>query len=166
MAAKLNKRGSVYQFKCPCGKIHAFSAQRHTWNGSMDKPTLQPSLLCDWGEARCHSYMREGQIQFCSDSYKFAGQTLEIPDWDQEKQEKPVMAEKKEFKPGDQVKLLAPHVNGIAAEVVLDEHEGQHVCRITSSEHPSGHSQEGTLVMFPAEQLELAEVVQPKEVKL
>ena len=76
------------------------------------------------------------------------------------------MVEKKEYKPGDQVKLLAPHVIGIAAVVVIVSPEKEYVCRIISSEHPSGHSQEGTLVMFPAEQLELVTSSIPKEIEL
>lgn len=77
------------------------------------------------------------------------------------------MAEKKEFTHGDQVKLLAPHLLGIAAEV-CDRlpNSNNYVCRITSSEHPSGHSQEGTLVMFAADQLETADVPDKKEVSL
>jgi len=168
MAAKLNKRGSVYEFKCPCGEIHAFSPQVHTWNGSFDKPTLQPSLLCEGPgpKVRCHSYMTAGRIKFCTDSYKFPGQEFEVPDWDHQPKESKSMVEKKEYKPGDQVKLLAPHVIGIAAVVVIVSPEKEYVCRIISSEHPSGHSQEGTLVMFPAEQLELVTSSIPKEIEL
>ena len=134
----------------------------------MDKPTFQPSLLCERPGVRCHSYITAGKIQFCNDSkHKFAGQTLEIPDWDQQQKETAPMAEKKDFKPGDQVKLLAPHVSGIAAEVVnTNEPNGRIVCVITSSEHPSGHSQQGTLVMFGADQLESVEVPKVPEVSL
>jgi hypothetical protein len=134
----------------------------------MDKPTLQPSLLCEWPGFRCHSYMRDGYIAFCNDcTHKFSGVTLEIPDWEQEKssQETTPMGEK-HFKPGDQVKLLALHVIGITAEVVAIDPNGPFVCKITSSEHPSGHSQKGTLVMFPADQLELVASGIPKEVEL
>jgi hypothetical protein len=158
------------QFHCPgCGSDHCISTQVHTWNGSLDKPTFQPSILSDRaGSGRCHSYVTDGKIAFCNDStHKFAAQTLDLPDWETEPQEKPTMAKTKDFKPGDQVKLLAPHVSGIAAEVVIVNPEGTGVIsRITSSEHPSGHSQEGTLVMFPPDQYELVASVIPKQVEL
>jgi hypothetical protein len=169
MAAKLNKRGSVYEFHCPCGVIHAFSPTVHTWNGSLDKPTLQPSLLCDSPGMRCHSYMTDGKIKFCTDSYKFPGQEFEVPDWDQQPKESKPMAEKKEFKPGDPVKLLAGHVAAIAAVVVMvmgRSPDAEIVCRISSSEHPSGHSQLGTLVMFPVDQLEAQEQNAKKQIEL
>jgi hypothetical protein len=136
----------------------------------MDKPTFQPSILHSGRDVRCHSYVREGKIEFCNDStHKFAGQTLEIPDWDPGAKEQEQMKEKQILGPGDQVKLLAPHVSGITAVVVLaledsivignesavmKPNTGGYVCRITSSQHPSGHSQEGTLVMFSRAQLQ------------
>jgi hypothetical protein len=65
------------------------------WNGSLDKPTFEPSLLF-WYEhrldedeeekkyvdsARCHSFVREGNIQFLSDcGHALAGKTVELPD--------------------------------------------------------------------------------------
>jgi hypothetical protein len=158
------------QFHCPgCGIDHCISTQVHTWNGSLDKPTFQPSILADRpGAGRCHSYVTDGKIAFCNDStHRFAAQTLDLPNWETETQEREPMPQKKEFKSGDQVKLLAPHVSGIAAEVVnTGAPNGDLICKITSSEHPSGHSQEGTLVMFPADQLELVASGIPKEVEL
>lgn len=74
------------------------------------------------------------------------------------------MATKKPLEIGDRVIIRAAHLNGVAA-VVLDDHffqsQKQYVCRITSSEHPSGHSQYGTLVMFGADELEAVET--PKQ---
>jgi predicted RNA-binding Zn-ribbon protein involved in translation (DUF1610 family) len=38
---------------------------------------------------RCHSFVREGKIEFLSDSsHALAGQTVEIPDWDEVEGEK------------------------------------------------------------------------------
>lgn len=60
-----------------------------TWNGSIEKPTLKPSILSkvDFGENResiiCHSFVNDGKVQFLSDcSHEFAGQTLDLLDID------------------------------------------------------------------------------------
>jgi hypothetical protein len=78
------------------------------WNGSKEAPTFTPSILVKSGhyisgaeicwctynaehpeqEAPfhcyvCHSFVTDGKIQFLSDcSHKLAGQTVDIPDWD------------------------------------------------------------------------------------
>jgi len=187
MAAKLNLNGPYREFHCPgCKEDHAVDG-RWTWSGGVDCPTFQPSVKVENGRGICHFYVRAGKIEFCTDctAHKFAGQTLDLPDWERpsesdsqgtfevessefpDTEESKPMAEKKEFKTGDKVKLLAPHVAGIAAEVVISHPEdGQFVCRIISSEHPSGHSQEGTLVMFPADQLEPLEQSQLPQINL
>jgi hypothetical protein len=79
------------------------------WNGSIDKPTFSPSLLvtsghycaghqgdncwCSYNREhpdnpapfacyRCHSYVKDGAIEFLGDcSHTLAGQTVEIPEW-------------------------------------------------------------------------------------
>lgn len=71
------------------------------WNGSLDMPTLSPSLLARGtspisGEVVdrimagekiepipyvCHSFVRDGEIQFLDDcTHKLAGQTVELPE--------------------------------------------------------------------------------------
>ncbi len=76
----------LYVFHCPgCGYGHGFHVPRWTWNGSMDKPTFTPSLLCnpDTPANRCHSFVTDGKIQFLSDCFhSLAGQTVDIPDWE------------------------------------------------------------------------------------
>lgn len=73
------------------------------WNGSMDAPTLTPSILVrgtvpvtDEQVARimagekiepvetiCHSYVTDGKIQFLNDcTHELAGQTVDLPEWD------------------------------------------------------------------------------------
>jgi hypothetical protein len=80
-------------FHCPgCGYGHPFrighgavDLPTWTWNGSFDKPTFTPSLLCnkDHPASRCHSFVTDGRIAFLSDCWhSLAGQTVEIPDWD------------------------------------------------------------------------------------
>jgi hypothetical protein len=61
-----------------------------TWNGSVDSPTLKPSILTRGGgrkylesgeyvEHVCHSFVNDGKVQFLSDcTHEFAGQTLDL----------------------------------------------------------------------------------------
>jgi hypothetical protein len=83
--------GKMYVFHCPgCNNAHPFEIEAPngagwTWNGSLTQPTFTPSLLCnaDYPPARCHSFVTGGQIQFLSDCWhQLAGQTVEIPDWE------------------------------------------------------------------------------------
>lgn len=59
------------------------------WNGSLDSPTLMPSVLVNVGglnptEPICHVYISDGKIQFLGDcTHELAGQTVEIPDWEE-----------------------------------------------------------------------------------
>jgi hypothetical protein len=155
MTAKLNLNGPYLQFHCPgCGFDHAVDS-KWTWNGSVEKPSFQPSVKYDGSKGICHFYVTDGKIQFCTDctAHKLGGQTVDLPDW--ETKEKPVMAEvKKDFKRGDLVTITAPHISGVVAEVLWEMVDGKFVCRIAGSAHPSGHSQEGTMVVFPPDQLE------------
>ena len=72
-----------YHFHCPgCGYSHWFRTKGPkpcwTWNGDMDKPTLSPSLLVR-GKYRCHSFVKNGMIQFLNDSdHKLAGATVPL----------------------------------------------------------------------------------------
>jgi hypothetical protein len=81
-----------------------------TFNGDFERPTFSPSVLVmsghyapDWKSGdncwctynaedpdepspfkcrRCHSFVRDDQIQFLADSsHGFAGQTVELPEW-------------------------------------------------------------------------------------
>jgi hypothetical protein len=60
-----------------------------TWNGSIDAPTLQPSILTKWqaGDGNgnpgpdivCHSFVNDGMVEFLSDcTHNLAGQSLEL----------------------------------------------------------------------------------------
>ena len=75
-----------YWFNCPgCKNTHAFHVPHWTWNGSFDKPTFNPSLLCNGHDpqSRCHLFITAGKIEFLSDCYhELAGKTLEIPEWE------------------------------------------------------------------------------------
>lgn len=77
------------------------------------------------------------------------------------------MAEIKDFKSGDEVIIRAANLNGVRAEVVfVTNTNGLIACRIISSDHPSGHSQLGTVVMFTANDLEAADTPKVPEVSL
>lgn len=88
--------GQSLFISCPgCKHLHpiAIKPEGHPtgqcwdWNGDVNKPTFSPSLLCCAGypAARCHSFIRDGNIQFLDDCYhELAGKTVPldpIPDW-------------------------------------------------------------------------------------
>jgi len=96
--------GELFLF-CPgCNCTHAINiknSQRPCWgfNGDYERPTFEPSLLVtypanpnageeykEWRtERRCHSFIRNGQIQYLTDcTHHLAGQTIDIPEWDGE----------------------------------------------------------------------------------
>lgn len=53
-----------------------------TWNGSVEKPTLRPSILSDFrpnDPLVDHLWITDGKAQFLSDcSHELAGQTLDL----------------------------------------------------------------------------------------
>lgn len=84
-------------FKCSgCNEQHVIPVtgpKAWIFNGSLDKPTLRPSILARyhaWNEATeqydlpesiCHSFVTDGQIEFLSDcTHAHAGQTVPLAD--------------------------------------------------------------------------------------
>jgi hypothetical protein len=77
--------------ECPaCGHWHVFD-ERWSFNGDLEKPTFNPSMLVNGGadmekyinehNPRCHSFVTDGRIQFLGDcSHNMKGQTVELPD--------------------------------------------------------------------------------------
>lgn len=73
-----------------CQDIHAIHAHSHgepidnepswRWNGSMTAPTFEPSILKAPGAGpRCHSFVRDGVVQFLGDSdHALAGQSVRM----------------------------------------------------------------------------------------
>jgi len=71
---------------CPgCKEIHHVNTT-WTFNGDLDRPTFSPSLLVN-GDTRyfnpavprCHSFVRDGQIEFLSDcTHEMAGQMIAL----------------------------------------------------------------------------------------
>jgi hypothetical protein len=97
-----------------CNEAHAVGAGPNQWTFNHDpvKPTFNPSVLLKSGHFAehyeegdncwckyyaehpnkkpafkcfvCHSFVRDGQIQFLSDcTHALAGQTVDLPDWPQ-----------------------------------------------------------------------------------
>lgn len=89
-----NQDGSDIQmyFVCPGCKIgHSFRIEGKgpiwTWNNDVEKPTFSPSLLVQFGwkdgkhTKRCHSFVRDGKIQFLNDcTHELAGKTVPLED--------------------------------------------------------------------------------------
>lgn len=77
-------------FWCPgCGCGHYFTPDRWVWNGSRTRPTVSPSILVQYNgndagndgapPARCHFFIRDGRIEYCSDStHALAGQSVDM----------------------------------------------------------------------------------------
>jgi hypothetical protein len=82
-----------WAFRCPaCNEEHVLKGW--TFNGNADRPTFSPSVLVSYNGAdadaangaglpsRCHSYVREGRIQFLPDcSHALKGQTVDLPEY-------------------------------------------------------------------------------------
>jgi len=88
-------KGTLYAFHCPgCECSHQVrvppdvtNTESHpcwSWNGSMESPTFNPSILV-YGSGdipRCHSFVRDGRIQYLDDcTHGFKGQTIDLPEW-------------------------------------------------------------------------------------
>lgn len=79
-----------YVFWCPgCKQSHVYYTEHPgggwSFNGDLDRPTFNPSLLNTWEEGpektprRCHLFLRDGQLEYCSDSlHSLAGQTVPL----------------------------------------------------------------------------------------
>jgi hypothetical protein len=92
-----SQSGTLYGVRvdCPgCRRSHIVTVPPWTWNESVERPTFSPSLLCYENKRedgsifspRCHSFIRDGQIQFLSDcGHALAGQTVPLPPIDPDK---------------------------------------------------------------------------------
>lgn len=77
-----------YIFHCPgckCGHqvfVRGGPGPRWEFNGDMERPTITPSYVIEMRAPflRCHSFIRNGQIQFLNDStHELKGKTVELP---------------------------------------------------------------------------------------
>lgn len=108
---RVRKSSNVISFRCPgCGDMHSVpfeaSGRDWSWNGSLDRPTIKPSIdvksghfgsaykkgdpcWCTYNKEHpspftcyhCHSIVTDGRIFFCTDSsHPLAGQTVDLPE--------------------------------------------------------------------------------------
>jgi hypothetical protein len=86
-----------FLFNCPGCKVpHSInfnvkkgSVLNWEFNRDVDNPSISPSILVCWQmiapkkDRVCHSYVKEGKIQFLSDcTHSLAGQTVELPEYE------------------------------------------------------------------------------------
>lgn len=85
--ASLDKWSSgreVLSFYCPgCKSPHSIivggEEARWTWNRDLVKPTISPSVGVRVGASYCHSYVREGKIQYLPETtHKLVGLTVDL----------------------------------------------------------------------------------------
>lgn len=79
-----------FSFFCEgCGCSHLFyTTGTPAWkfNGNMDKPTFEPSLLYRWHEGGadkvCHLFLRNGEVQYLTDcTHKLAGKNVPVKEF-------------------------------------------------------------------------------------
>lgn len=72
---------------CNCGHIFYTKHDKNHWtfdNGDLKNPTFNPSMLVNANKTgdqkRCHSFVRNGKIQFLNDcEHELKGQTVDLP---------------------------------------------------------------------------------------
>ena len=74
---------SGYVIECPaCDYWHMFDS-RWSFNGDFENPTFDPSMMVNANREvgiRCHSFVRDGNIQFLDDcDHELRNQTVPLP---------------------------------------------------------------------------------------
>lgn len=90
LTSKLLSMGESVYFHCPgCNMLHPYrisgdaTGPKWSFNGDVLSPSFTPSLLVNGSrpESRCHLFMTDGKLVYCTDSYHaLAGQTVEMVD--------------------------------------------------------------------------------------
>jgi len=98
------ERTDMIAFECPaCGCCHFIRTPNWTFDGNFEKPTISPSILVNAdlscpSTPRCHSFVKEGMIEFLSDcSHSMAGQTVELPEFTDDIEEHPDPEPKRKY---------------------------------------------------------------------
>ncbi|NNP71235.1 DUF6527 family protein [Acinetobacter sp. Ac_5812] len=84
----LLESNGIYFIECAgCKTLHPLHVGPHhkirwDFDGNLEQPTFSPSLMVNGGHSsQCHSFIRNGQIQFLSDCHHaLAGQTVDLPE--------------------------------------------------------------------------------------
>lgn len=76
-------QGGDHIIFCPACQMGHFFDARWKFNGDKEKPTFTPSLVVTYElggrQVRCHSWVRDGMIQYCDDStHELAGKTVPL----------------------------------------------------------------------------------------
>lgn len=81
--AKIKEIAGQYYFHCPgCDMVHGVG-KSWEFDGNFDLPTFSPSILVRGGDIHCHSYIKNGMIQFLGDCYhELKNQTIKLPDYE------------------------------------------------------------------------------------
>lgn len=59
-------------------KPNEITNAKWSWNGNLIHPTFSPSLVIN-GKYKCHSFIRDGYIQYLTDcTHSLAGQTIQL----------------------------------------------------------------------------------------
>lgn len=80
--------GDIYMFQCPgCGYDHWVREEGvPSWQIEgieNNRPTVSPSILVR-GQYICHSFVKEGRIQFLQDStHNLSGKTVDLPEYEE-----------------------------------------------------------------------------------
>lgn len=95
---KVDKYRGMYYFYCPgCKCTHRIAVDENDcgfpiwqWNGNAEKPTVSPSIKVEYHGADkdtiCHSFIRDGKIQYLSDcTHELTGKTVDMIDCVEEK---------------------------------------------------------------------------------
>lgn len=96
----VNEGGREYTsllFTCPgCAEISGsglhmlpvnsdWKTPQWSFDGDLEAPTVNPSILTRYNDGVCHSFMRAGALEFLGDcTHSMAGQTVPLPplpDW-------------------------------------------------------------------------------------
>jgi len=78
-----------HAIRCPgCKTAHIFNCDTWGWkfNGNYDKPTFTPSMLVNKQDpkTRCHSFVKDGNIQFLQDCFhELKGQNIPLEVFDE-----------------------------------------------------------------------------------
>ena len=92
-----DREHTVHYYWCPgCPGLHGVAIRPDTFDngagwiftGTLERPTYAPSQLTTYGgdgSRRCHTFIRDGMIEFLSDcTHAMAGKTVPLPplpDW-------------------------------------------------------------------------------------